>query len=144
MKKTSGQPSVVSLVIERDGAVLLGRRSVAKDHAPGQWETISGRVEPGETLHEAVRREAWEETGLDVEIVRELDRFTFERGRSGESTAGITFHCRAMGGRERLSAEHQEFRWVTLGEVRAFGLPEGLVRCIAAVLEATVDGDGGR
>lgn len=144
MKKASGQPSVVSLVIERDSAVLLGRRSLAKDHAAGQWEAISGRVEPGETLREAVRREAWEETGLDVAIVRELDRFTFERGRSKESTAGVTFHCRATGGRERLSPEHQEFRWVTLAEVRAFGLPEGLVRCIAAVLGATTERDGGR
>lgn len=128
-------PSVVSLVIERNGAVLLGRRSLAKDHAPGQWEAISGRVEAGEKPEEAARREALEETDLDVEIVRQLDTFTFRRARDDEDTLGITFHCRVKGGHLRLSPEHREFLWATLDEVRAYGLPDGLVRCITAVLQ---------
>lgn len=138
MRYNDGPPpmqSVVSLVIERDGAVLLGRRSLAKDHAPGQWETISGRVEPGETPQEAARREALEETGLKVEIVRQLDTFTFRRAQDNEDTLGITFHCRVKGGHVRLSPEHREFLWATLDGVRAYGLPEGLVRCITAVLK---------
>lgn len=128
-------PSVVSLVIERDGAVLLGRRSLAKDHAPGQWEAISGRVEPGETLRQAARREAMEETGLDIEIIRQLDTFTFRRAQESGDTLGITFHCRAKRGDVRLSPEHHQFVWATLDGLPAFGLPEGLVRCITAVLQ---------
>lgn len=127
--------SVVSLVIESDGAVLLGLRSFSKDHAPGQWEAISGRVEPGERPEEAARREALEETGLEVEIVRQLDTFTFRRAQDHEDTLGITFHCRVKGGHLRLSPEHREFRWATVDESSAFGLPEGLVRCITAVLQ---------
>ena len=34
----------VAFVIERDGAILMLRRSPAKDHAPGEWEFGSGRV----------------------------------------------------------------------------------------------------
>jgi len=56
----------VVFVIERAGRILLLRRSRAKDHAPGEWETGSGGVLPGETPQAAVVREAKEETGLDV------------------------------------------------------------------------------
>ncbi len=63
-------PVVVCFVIERDRQVLLLRRSAWKDEAPGQWETGSGRVEPGESPEQAARREAHEETGLEVEVAR--------------------------------------------------------------------------
>lgn len=128
-------PTVVSLLIERKGTVLLGRRNRNKDHAPGAWESISGRVEPGETLLEAARREAMEETGLVVDVLRQIDSFTFERGANREPTAGATIHCLVSEGRERLSDEHDEFAWVTLEQARTFDLPEGLVNCIAKVLQ---------
>ena len=35
----------IAYVIEKDGSVLMLRRSPLKDHAPGEWETGSGRVE---------------------------------------------------------------------------------------------------
>ena len=34
----------VAFVIEKDGSILMLRRSPLKDHAPGEWETGSGRV----------------------------------------------------------------------------------------------------
>ena len=126
--------NVVSLVIERNGKVLLARRHPAKDHAPGAWETISGRVEAGETPAAAASREALEETSLAVEVLAPLDTFRFKRGPDGEEAIGITFHCRARDGQARLSEEHTEFSWVTLDEAKNYGLPEGLLRCIARVL----------
>src|SRR5687768_6209829 len=128
-------PTVVSLVIERDGAVLLGRRSSTKDHAPGEWETISGRVEANETLVEAAQREALEETGLVVEVLKQLASFTFIRGADTTETHGVTFHCRVREGLERLSEEHDRFTWATLDQVKGYGLPQGLLRCIEAVLK---------
>ena|SRR6185436_18733885 len=127
--------TVVSLVIERDGAVLLGRRSRTKDHAPGQWETISGRAKPNETLVQAAHREALEETGLEVEVLRKIDTFTFDRGPGAVPTTGVTFHCRTWGERTRLSDEHEEFVWATLEQAKGYGLPEGLMRCVETVLK---------
>ena len=127
--------TVVSLVIERDGAVLLGRRNSTKDHAPGEWETISGRVEANETLVEAAQREALEETGLVVEVLKQLATFKFRRGADTTETHGVTFHCRAREGSERLSEEHDRFIWATLNQAKGYGLPEGLLQCIEAVLK---------
>jgi 8-oxo-dGTP diphosphatase len=46
--------------------LLLIRRG--RGPAQGQWSVPGGRVEWGETLHEAVVRETYEETGLEVVV----------------------------------------------------------------------------
>ena len=53
---------VVAGAIVRDGEILAGRR----DREPylGWWELPGGKVEPGETDHDALRRELREELGL--------------------------------------------------------------------------------
>jgi len=102
----------VAFVIEREGSVLVLRRSPMKDHAPGQWETGSGRVELGETPEDAVRREVREETGLQVEIVAPVDTFHFYRGAAREETIGITFWCRYLAGELATSEEHDRAEWL--------------------------------
>ncbi|HSD11856.1 MAG TPA: NUDIX domain-containing protein, partial [Candidatus Binatia bacterium] len=58
---------VVAGVCLRDGKALVCKRSVARPHA-GKWEFPGGKVEPGETLAEALRRELREELGIVAEV----------------------------------------------------------------------------
>ena len=125
---------VVSLVIEHEGAVLLARRHPDRDHAPGAWDAIAGRIEAGESPHQAAQREGFEETGLHVDVLKPIDTFHFLRGPDRQEAIGITFHCRAHDRKARLSREHTEFAWVTLDQGRAYGLAKGLLRCIGVVL----------
>ncbi|RJQ50020.1 MAG: NUDIX domain-containing protein [Nitrospiraceae bacterium] len=53
------------LVFDQTGDLLLQKRSLNKDVAPGKWDTsVGGHVNPGETLLDAARRETAEELGL--------------------------------------------------------------------------------
>jgi 8-oxo-dGTP pyrophosphatase MutT (NUDIX family) len=57
---------VVASVIEREGRLLVCERPAHKRHG-GLWEFPGGKVEPGESDLDAVRRELREE--LDVDVV---------------------------------------------------------------------------
>ncbi|XP_009782910.1 nudix hydrolase 19, chloroplastic [Nicotiana sylvestris] len=57
-------PVVIMLVIDKENdRVLLSRQS---RFVPRMWSCLAGFMEPGESLEEAVRRETWEETGIEV------------------------------------------------------------------------------
>lgn len=57
---------VVAAVLEdAEGRVLLAQRPAGKQHA-GLWEFPGGKIEPGESGFEALRRELHEELGIDV------------------------------------------------------------------------------
>ncbi|CAL0320083.1 unnamed protein product [Lupinus luteus] len=57
-------PVVIMLVIDRENdCALLSRQSRFPRR---MWSCLAGFIEPGESLEEAVRRETWEETGIEV------------------------------------------------------------------------------
>lgn len=65
------------------------------------WDMIGGHVEDGETFEEAAIREAKEETGLDVEIVRRVGTYTKQKN-------GIVvqcFMCKTVGGKLGIQDE---------------------------------------
>ncbi len=59
-------PAIIVLV-SRGDRCLLGRQASWPE---ARYSTIAGFVEPGESLEDAVRREAYEETGIHVGAVR--------------------------------------------------------------------------
>ncbi|XP_028071215.1 nudix hydrolase 19, chloroplastic [Camellia sinensis] len=61
-------PVVIMLVIDKENdRALLSKQS---RFVPRMWSCLAGFIEPGESLEEAVRRETWEETGIEVGEVK--------------------------------------------------------------------------
>lgn len=57
-------PVVIMLVIDKENdRALLSRQA---RFVPRLWSCLAGFIEPGESLEEAVKRETWEETGVEV------------------------------------------------------------------------------
>jgi len=56
----------VAVLIRSDGAALLAQRPETKVYA-GYWEFPGGKIEPGEPVREALRREIREELGIEIE-----------------------------------------------------------------------------
>ena len=65
--KITLQVGVKVLLMNRDGKYLLLRRSLEKyPEVEGRWDIVGGRIDPGKTLIENLRREVQEETGLEL------------------------------------------------------------------------------
>ncbi|MGO3065854.1 MULTISPECIES: NUDIX domain-containing protein [Microbacteriaceae] len=62
--------AVSAVVVDAQGRVLLVKRGTEPEK--GCWSVPGGSVDPGEMLAECAAREAFEETGLHVQIIREL------------------------------------------------------------------------
>lgn len=75
MATPEGQERIARCVagaIVSDGKVLLVRRSPHVRHYPDVWDLFGGHVEAGESLDEALRREAREELGVEVDLFHPL------------------------------------------------------------------------
>ncbi len=67
-------PVVVALLL-RDAKVLMGKRKPHKIYAD-HWEFPGGKVESGETLHDALARELKEELSISIDDSEEWFRET--------------------------------------------------------------------
>jgi NAD+ diphosphatase len=104
-------PAVIMLV-GREDELLLGRQ---KSWNPGVYSTLAGFVEPGESLEEAVRREVYEETGVELEDVR----YHSSQPWPFPSSLMLGFTARARTREIRLQPEEMEdARWFTRRQVR--------------------------
>jgi len=66
-------PTVVAALITRNSKLLVCQRKRNDTH-PLQWEFPGGKVEPGESLGEALTRELREELGVSATIGAEVHR----------------------------------------------------------------------
>lgn len=74
-------PVVHLHLFDSSDRLLLQKRSSRKTVQPGKWDTaVGGHVDFGEDIPSALRREVWEEIGLDIKQCRDLrmiDRYVF-------------------------------------------------------------------
>ena len=114
----------VGAVIVEEKRVLLIRRGTAP--LLGEWSLPGGVLECGETLRDAVVREAREETGLVVETSEMLG--VYERlirddeGRVRYHYVLIDFLCRPVGGDLKAGSDAVDVRWFTRDELPALNL----------------------
>jgi len=72
--------------------LLLQKRSMNKDIAPGKWDTsVGGHVNPGEDVHDAAVREMKEELGIAASDLQFLYSYLFRNHRESEQVS--TFSC---------------------------------------------------
>jgi 8-oxo-dGTP pyrophosphatase MutT (NUDIX family) len=76
--------TVLGVVCRPDGKFLITKRAMDKAWAPGWWEVSGGACMAGEKSEDAVKREVFEETGLDVNKGKGEYLFTYHRENPGE------------------------------------------------------------
>jgi 8-oxo-dGTP pyrophosphatase MutT (NUDIX family) len=131
-------PSVAALVRDDAGRVLLVR------HVEGRWQLPGGAVDPDERPEEAVRREAREEAGIDIEPGAVLGvfggpeyRVTYANGDNAGWMVAV-YAARLAGGTPAPGDpdEIQDVGWFTPAEIAALELHGSTRRTIERLLTA--------
>lgn len=94
-------------------AVIISRKQVLLMRKPnGNWDLPGGRLEMGESLDDAVRRETREELGLPIEAGPVLHSGVRVKDEKPDVVV-VTFLCHLNGDIEdaKLSNEHEDVRW---------------------------------
>jgi len=107
-------PTTDSIIASPDGRIVL----ILRKNEPRGWALPGGFVDYGEELGAACRREAKEETGLDVELVLQLFTYSDPRRDRRKHTISTVYACRAPSGASPIAGDDAaEARWFTESEV---------------------------
>ena len=89
---------VGALILNEAGQVFLSQRGPLARNERGLWEFPGGAVEFGETLTTALRREIYEEFGIEIEVGELLDVVDHLLPDEGQHWVSPTYLCRIRSG----------------------------------------------
>lgn len=119
------------MIPDNQGRILLERRS---DN--GRWGVPGGKIDPGETIEQAAVREAFEETGLKVAVVRMIGVYsdpadgrivTYDDNGDVAQLIDVAVEARIESGELRISEESLELRFFGPDEIPDDLVPPAVV-----------------
>jgi 8-oxo-dGTP diphosphatase len=111
------QVGVKILLKNKDGNYLVVCRSAEKYPEVGaKWDIVGGRINPGISLIDNLKRETKEETGLG--IISEPKLITAQDILKTDKHVVRLTYVGFADGEVRLSEEHSEFKWLSLEEIK--------------------------
>ena len=119
----------VGVIWNDQGQILIDRRR-PEGLLGGLWEFPGGKIEPGETIEDCIKREINEELGIGIEVGEHL--ITIDHTYTHLRVSLTVHHCRYLTG-EPMPIESDEIRWVTLDEIDQFPFPVANAQIIAAL-----------
>lgn len=94
--------SVAGVTVDDVGRVLVIKR---RDN--GEWQAPGGILEATEQIEEGLRREVFEETGVEIEA----EQLTGVYKHMGLGVVALVFRCRAIGGAAGPTDESVAAEW---------------------------------
>jgi 8-oxo-dGTP diphosphatase len=111
---------VTAAIIEKDGKILIAKRR-KNDPLKDKWEFPGGKIEPNETPEECLRRELYEELGIDTKIGEFICSNKYDYSHiSIELLVYRVYHLTG----EFKANDHEEIKWVTPSDLSSYEFPE--------------------
>ena len=122
---------VVAAVIGKDGRVLIAKRQQG-DKLAGKWEFPGGKIDPGETAEEALKRELHEELDIETEILGFIcsSHYDYEH----LSVELLAYRVKHISG-DITPYVHDEVKWVLPDDLCSYDFPaanEEIVRRLSS------------
>lgn len=123
----------VKAIIEHNNKFLFIRRSDKYNEITGIWDIPGGRINIGEEPIDGLKREIFEETGLELDEIKQiLDASTVFQDEE-KQIVRITYLCTAKDSDLKLSEEHTEYKWFSKDEIN-FKFKDNLIeKCIQQI-----------
>jgi 8-oxo-dGTP diphosphatase len=119
----------VAVITDSLGRILLAKRP-QQAHQGGLWEFPGGKLDPGEDVAMALRRECREELGIEVRAHRPLIRIQHDYG---DRRVLLDVHrVNGYGGTPR-GMEGQPLAWATAAELPGYAMPAADVPIVNAI-----------
>lgn len=119
----SGPRLAADCIILIDGKVLL----IHRKNEPVGWALPGGFVEYGETVEDAVRREMKEETGLDLQDLRQFRVYSDPARDKRGHVVSVVFTARGIG-RPEAGDDAGSYRLIDLSSIPKAGMTFGAER----------------
>ena len=116
---------VFALIFNQEKQILLGHRRDID-----WWNLPGGGMEAGETVDEAIRREVYEETGLEIKV----DQLIGVYSKPQKQEVVLTFLCEVIGGALQSTEETRESRFFAPDALPENTLPKHRQRIEDALL----------
>ncbi|MBH8552430.1 8-oxo-dGTP diphosphatase MutT [Nostocaceae cyanobacterium CENA357] len=119
----------VGVIWNEQEQILIDRRRL-EGAMGGLWEFPGGKIEPGETVEECIKREIYEELGIGIEVKDHL--ITIDHAYTHLRVTLTVHHCRLISGTPQ-PLECDEIRWVNLDDLEQFVFPQANAQIITAL-----------
>ena len=116
--------SVAGVITDDHGRALLIQRADNR-----RWEPPGGVLELAESIHDGLRREVREETGLDVEPIA----LTGVYKNITKGIVALVFRCKVTGGHLTTNDEVTAFRWADHPDIEHLAAEAYAVRILDAL-----------
>ncbi len=113
--KYSNPTPTVDIILQSGSKVLMVRRK--KDPFKGQLALPGGFVNEGETAEDAMKREAMEETSLEVEPIDILGVYSDPRRDPRKHILTVVFVGIIVGGSGKAGDDAASIEWVELADI---------------------------
>ncbi len=126
-------------LIENNGKILILRESAKNPSGtnPNSYDVVGGRLEPGESPEECLRREIKEEVGIEVKIGKPFYVTEWRPVVKGEQwqIVAVFYKCTTDATDITLNHEHDEYTWIDPKEYKNSDLIQNLIPVFEAYLE---------
>lgn len=113
-------------VVKKGTKYLIAQRSLTDDQAAGEWAFVGGKIEVVDgfcIVEETLRREIYEETGVEIaDKIEYISSQGFTRS-SGHHVISLLFLCEWKSGEAKPLEDLEQVVWKTLEELESMELP---------------------